>query len=370
MNKKYILGGIVIVVIGIALWSSRATAPSTDHSPQELPLAIGAILPLSGNGSHWGEDIRDGMLLSIDHVLQEGHDIEVLFEDSAANPTTGLSAYRSLQSKNLDLVVSAFSRVTVPLIDVVDADEVPMIMTLVGAQHAAASSPYAFRHFSNAHAYATNHIDTTIKNREYKNIAVLHINDEYGASLHDSLVEAVTPLGISVVANEAFAPGTTDFRTALTKIQAKNPDAIFITPIVPPEAIALVKQIRELGMTADIIDASAALTVPSTKEALGDALEGVYSSAYLSTLEPNDQFVSEYHARYDKDPSYASVLGYDIVNIAAAAKNDDSRPLRDALASLRDMNTLNGVFSTSDTGEMSPILIPVVYRDGDFVSVR
>src|SRR5437764_892676 len=54
--------------------------------------------------------------------------------------------------------------------------------------------------------------------------------------------------GLTVVAEEAYAPGSPDYRSTLASIKSKNPNVVFMVSYVA-DAILLMRQSREIGLS-------------------------------------------------------------------------------------------------------------------------
>lgn len=322
-------------------------------------LRIGAILPLSGPAAIWGENLKNSMELAREELTKEGINIEIVYEDSQAKPTEGLNAYNKLKNiDNVDIMLTAFSRVSVPLISVADQDKIPLIMTLVAAKGVADQSPFAFRFYSNERQYVDPHFDGLIKNKNYKQIAVLNINDEYGVSILNVIKERAARSGIEITIDESFAPGNTDFKTQLTKIKAKNPEALFFVASTPVEVTNLIKQARELDLNMDLIEASATLASKSTIVGLGEAVDGVYTIAFPFSLGlTGSEFALKYKSNFGKEPLFIAPFGYDTIKmLAKATKGKSTREgeLVEKITNLKNFDSLNGEVKIQSNGEINP----------------
>jgi len=149
----------------------------TSCAPQQQEqLKVGVIIPLTGPAAIWGQNIKNGIELSNQDLKTKGIDIKIIYEDSQASPTIGLTAYNKLKSiDNVDVLIVAVSRVSVPIIPLADKDQIPMFMTLTASKGAADKSPYAFRFFATAEQFAYPHVDIMDSKTT---AAILYVNDE------------------------------------------------------------------------------------------------------------------------------------------------------------------------------------------------
>ena len=355
---------IVLVVGGSLSYTAYVT------NDIENTLTIGAVLPLSGPAAVWGESIQNGMELAQTELAAQGTPLKIVYEDSQGTSAAGVSAYRKLTTvDNVHLVVSVFSRVSVPLISLAEEDKIPLIMNIVSAKGVAAQSPYAFRFYSNERQYVDPHFDGTLTKEKYKNIAVLYVKDEYGESIREAIQDRAQAEGITIVSEESFAAGTTDFRTHLTKIKTTRPDALLFVGVVPPELINVLKQTKELDLDADFIEASNLLTLESMRTL--DTANGALTTAFPFALgETGAEFKEHYTATYGNDPFFAAAFGYDLVMLAFEASNGNALAgdeLVKNIHALKTFDSLNGPVKIQENGEINPPLYQTQIVNGELV---
>ncbi len=115
-------------------------------------------------------------------------------------------------------------------------------------------------------------------------------------------------LGGTVVGEEYYPLGNTQFGSLTNKIKLKKPDVVFAA-VVGGSNVAFYKQLKAAGITSD---KQTLLTLSVTEDEMlgigGENMKGFYSSMkYFQTLDnPNNKkFVEEFKAKYGKD----SVIG-------------------------------------------------------------
>jgi len=356
----------IMIILAVVLLAGCAVQP-------EAPLKVGAILPMSGPTAVWGENIRNGMELARADLAEQGIAIDIVYEDSQAKPDVALTAYRKLKDvDSINMVISAFSRVSVPLVPVIDAEQIPLMMTLVAAKGVAERSPYSFRFYSNERQYVEPQfawMDPAV----YDRVAVLWINDEFGSSVHDVILEQANLHKIAIVADENYDPNSVDFRTQLTKIKVANPKAILFVGAVPAEISNALKQIRELGLTADFIENSAALAQPASLNAAGSAAEGAITLAFPFSLgKTGSEFRQAYKQRFNAEPNFAAAFGYDMIKLIGFASSGRAMPgeeLAQKIIAVKTFESLNGPVTIQPTGEINPAIEPAKVVNGGLVAL-
>ena len=368
-ENKLAVAVCLFLVVGLFLSScSNSTGSSTGSAQSKDIITVGAILPLSGPAAVWGESIMNGMEIARKELEEEGTKIRFVYEDSQANPALGVSAYQNLvNNQDVDVVFSAFSRVSVPLVPLAEQDKVPLIMTMVAAKDVTKESEYAFRFYLNVNQYALPHIEN-MDVKKYENIAVLSINDEYGKDVSSVLVNRAKEKGINVIAHEEFSPGATDFRTQLIKIKSKSPKAILFIGAVPPELINAVKQIKELNINTEIMEASLNLCTEGVRKSLGELAEGVKTLCVPFDLkQTGNEFREKYVKATNKNPDFSSSFGYDMVNVVGRASRLEGEGLSDKIRAVKFMDSTNGLIEIHEDGEINPDIYPVTVIGGELV---
>ena len=128
--------------------------------------------------------------------------------------------------------------------------------------------------------------------------AILYdINDDYAKGLKDNFVKVFAEKGGTVVAEEAYTGGDTDFTAQLTKIKEADPEIIF-TPIFYQDFIMIHKQARTLGIELPMLGGDGCASEVLFDAA--DAVDGSYVINHVSLVDPaGDSFREKYAAKWN-----------------------------------------------------------------------
>src|SRR5690606_32258974 len=147
--------------------------------------------------------------------------------------------------------------------------------------------------------------------------------------------KALRKAGGTIVADQAYNGGDTDFSAQLTTIKAANPEIIFV-PGYYTEGGNIAIQARKLGITCPLIggdgwDSSQLVAIG------GSAIEGAYYSNHSAPDQPNmKEFVEKYRAAYGATPDALGGLGYDAMMVLfdamKRAKSLEGKDLARAIA--------------------------------------
>lgn len=195
---------------------------------------------------------------------------------------------------------------------------------------------------------------------------ITQLGDDYSSGLGNFFLKAFKALAgdASIVADEQFQTNQTDFKAILTNVKAANPDVIF-APSSIATAPLLIKQARELGITAKIMAGDTWENVTIIENAGADA-EGITFSTFFDEADPTAaDFVKGFKEYLNANPdaleknggegvAAVSALGYDayMTAIAAiqAAGTTDSKAIRDALPGV-SVTGVTGAISFDENGD-------------------
>lgn len=201
----------------------------------------------------------------------------------------------------------------------------------------------------------------------YQTAAVISQNrDDYSTGIAAYFRQAFTndKLGGTVVADETYSTGKTDFNQILDAVKKANPDCIFL-PCSTATAELLLPRLRESGIAAPVLAADTWENLSMVK-AVGNAAEGVvFSSAFEESTSPQAKnFVRSFQAYLKQDAqriasngstdsvAAVSALGYDayMTMIAALESLDGTK---DELTSVDLRNALYEVEYEGVTGDIA-----------------
>lgn len=323
-------------------------------------IKIGAILPLSGPASVWGDTAKNGMDIAKEELERKGYDLEIIYEDSKGEAVGGINSYNKLVNlDNVDYVVTFFSRVSIPISKRAVGDDVGVVMSMVAAEDATNIEGKVFRYFSTPKQYARA-FENILESKNYKKIAIAYVNDDYGLSVNTEIENMANEIGLDVVLSEGYDSFATDYKTFLNKAKFLDVDAVMFVSTVPLEIISVLQDKNNLKIDMDIFDVS--LNLPAVID-MGDYsqdFENVYSLSYYIAHEGN--FSTNYNLKYNSKPLFTSALGYDIINMIA---ND----VLDLKNEYKYSGELGDVL-IEKTGEINPKLKVVKIKKGEIVDIN
>ena len=342
-------------------------------------IVIGANFELTGNHAQYGSNANNGFKLAIKEVNDaggiNGKKIKIVEADAKSEAAESVNAATKLISddKVVALIGPAVTANVIAESQVATDNMVPVIgpaatnpdVTVENGQ----VKPYIFRACFIDPQQAEVMAQFASKDLMAKT-AVLYLDSssDYSKSLGKIFKEKFEADGGQVVMEEAFLAKDQDFKAALTKIQTANADVIFV-PAYYEEVGKIVKQARELGITATILGTDGWDDSKVVDIAGKDALNNTFFCTHYFEGDAEVQgFINAYKGEYNTDPNVFAALGYDAGKMIANAierSGDDTSKIRDNIESIKDLQVGTGKI-TMDAATHNPIkgIVVIETKDG------
>ncbi|RKU21296.1 hypothetical protein C6499_22030 [Candidatus Poribacteria bacterium] len=349
----------------------QPTIPQVEDKSNEI--TIGVVLPLTGHLASAGELMKHGFDLALSEIndVQLGNpQFKFIIEDDTSTPEGAVAAFNKLIHEDGVSVIlgPASSSATRAAFPIAQESRIVAISPTSGERGLSAIGDFVFRIPLTTDVVVPKGIEVTHAKLGYQRVATMYDEtDGFSTDRDAALQEAFAAKDIEVLTTESFRSGDTDFSAQLTRIQALNPDAIFVSAL-PPEKPGILIKAHELGISVPIIVSSVTNVEVA---AAGAAAEGVITFIdWLPTDDTpgNHAFVQSYNAIYGMEPnafvaaSYASV--YILAEAIKNAQSTDSVSIRDALANISDFDTIFGKFSFNADGDAVYAPGVLIVKDG------
>jgi branched-chain amino acid transport system substrate-binding protein len=199
---------------------------------------------------------------------------------------------------------------------------------------------------------------------------------DFTKALSKFFIERMEERGGTILAEDSFMMGDTDFSAQIARLKAVDPapDVVFVSAI-PTEAGLSVKQIREAGLTLPIVsgdgfDTDLVATTPGP-ELANDVFFSTHT--YRGDDRPEvTAFIEDYQAEYGIEPENAfAPLGYDalmlVVDAIKRAGSTEPDAIRDALENTMGFQAVTGEISYTRESMVPPKPISIIsVQNGNF----
>lgn len=349
-----VVAAVLIVVVAIVVWKGRQATNIED-------ITIGALLPLTGDAAVYGKSLRTGAALAVEEINSEsginGKRLDVVYEDTQADPKTAVSAFRKLLTVDRPALVigDMFSHTTLAVAPVAQDAGVVLLSPTASAQAIPKVGDCIFTIYpsdSYDGKFLAENMPTILPGAT--NIALVYAQAEAMVTCKDAFVAALKPPS-HVVLQEAIPPETRDIRPLLLNVSRAAPDAVLVAAFLPETALC-VRMAREQGLDIPFAGVSTCYD-PKLFQLAGPAVDGLVFSAPYFDPEQNSprvaNFVSAYQHAYGNPPDVWAAYGYDSVHIAAVALASNTKPLQDALLAMAPFEGVTGRTAFNNDGSVT-----------------
>ena len=340
-------------------------------------ISIGLLYPRTGRLAVTGAQMKQGFDLAVEEInhAQLGYaTINFISVDDRSTVAGAVEGFNQLirQTEVPAIIGPTSSSQCEAAFPIAQENRIAAFSPTSAATGLSAIGDFIFRVTLTSDAHIPNGVRMTQEKLGYKRVALIY--DELHAialSGANAFRKALTENGVEIVATETFRTGETDFSVQLTRIKGSNPEAIFIAAL-PQDMPEIMIQARDLEIPFAVPFIVPELSIDDV-QAAGSAAEGLISStSWLSTdANPlNQSFIQNYRAAYGIEPntwaahSYATV--YILAQAIANAQSTDAQAIRDAMANIKNLDTVLGSFSFATDGDAVHDAIILTVENGEF----
>ena len=376
MNNRITRFALALTVTALIAGFSACDESDSGETPQiegfSGEISIGLVNPATGRLASVGMEMGNGFELALEEInnLQLGNaKLRFITEDSRGNPEGAVEAFNKLIHQDGVSVIlgPSSSSATEAAFPIAQQNPVVAISATSAARNLSGIGDFVFRTILTTDVLITSGIVATQAKLGYQEAAIIYDEtDLFSADGAEVMREALAANGVEILTTQTFQSGDIDFSAHLTRIKDLNPDVIFVSAL-PPDKPKILIQARQLGIPDSVSFIINTLTTADV-HAAGDATEGTIAfTSWVNTADTpgNQAFTQSYTEKYGMEPnawaaqSYATV--YILAKAIADAQSTDATAIRDALANIKDFDTILGKFSFDAVGDAvyDPIVLIV-----------
>lgn len=357
--KKFFIAILALMMFTACSGGGGESTPKADPNT----FRIGYNLELTGDVASYGNSELEGVELAIKLANEKGgvlgKQIVGVKYDNQSDQAEAVSVQTKLATVEsvVGIITPATSGLTSAVYPISDEYKIPTVAASATAdgitQNADGSvMDYAFRVCFLDSYQGTAMAKFAYRNLEAKKAVIIgDSSSDYAKGLKENFKSQFESLGGTVVSEESYVEGDTEFNSVLTKIKDLDFDVIYI-PGYYAEVSLIIKQARAMGIDAPITGGDG-FDAPQLLEIAGaSALNDVYfTTAYTTVTDDEDvkNFVDAYKAEYGKDPDMFAALAFDATNILIEAigktPTGNSIAVKDALSTIKNYKGVTGKIS-------------------------
>jgi branched-chain amino acid transport system substrate-binding protein len=387
MNRRHLVGrgiaaGVLLlaVVCGCEDKKTPTTSGNGGATGAAAPVLIGHYGSLTGSEATFGKSTDNGIRLAVEEINAAGgvssggakHQVKLVSEDTEGKPEKAGPVVTKLITKDkvsavLGEVASSVSLAGGP---VCQQYGVPMISPSSTNPEVTKKGDMIFRvcFIDPFQGFAC----AKFAHDDLKATKVAVLFDQaaaYSVGLKDEFDKAFKNMGGTIVSEQAYNKGDSDFNAQLTRIRESSPEVLFV-PGYYTDVANIALQARKLGMKMPLLGGDGWDSEDLAKNA-GEAIEGCFYSNHYAADQPTPEiqdFVTKYKAKYGSTPDGLAALGYDAARLLfdsmGRAKSPSGKDLRDAIAATKGFKGVTGVISINETRDAVKPAVIVEMKGG------
>lgn len=331
---------------------------------------VGILLPLSGAYAKYGQAVLDGALLAADHLKEEGLHLDVLAYDTRADHVTAAREAMALAEANVEMVIGPLlSNVAATTAAVLAGDGIPLLVPAATQAGFTELSPGCFQMSPNMETIGRGMAQYVVKRRGLTTLAVITPTTADELTMAESFAMEAERLGANILAIEKFRSGETDFGPYINDIKemilgppedsvfyitlsgdtlrpAEVPvtfDGLFV-PAKEKQLFLLLPQLNFYRVTTSYFGTSDWDTEKVLKlgeKVLKDAVFYSNQGAMRNSVG-YEAFAAAFDVRYGAEPTRLAALGFDAVNVLAAAHRQGHKGPEAVTAYIRSLSGHEG----------------------------
>jgi branched-chain amino acid transport system substrate-binding protein len=293
-------------------------------------ILIGTIQDMSGPLAGYGKQARNGMLLRIDEVNEQGgihgRKLKLLAEDDGYDPKRAVLAAQKLVNQDKIFIMAGHLGTAQNLAAMPVQFEKNVINFFPITAAREMYEPFHKLKYSFAAAYydqMRTTLPVLVKEKGAKRVCSIYQDDDFGLEVQRGADAGLKTLNMEMVEKTTYKRGATDFSSQVAKMKSAGCDVVVLGTIIR-ETIGTIAESRKTGFNPVFLGSSAVYTDLIHKLG-GKPMDGLYATMtvqhpYLDEAsQPIRFWANKYKTKFNEDPTVFSVYGYDIIDALSRA---------------------------------------------------
>src|SRR5438093_5857291 len=346
-----------ILCIGV-LASFAVFAAAKPGVAQDKVIKIGGLFAMSGPGSYFGVQDKQGIELAIEQINKagvNGYKLEVKYEDSACSPLPATQAAKRLleQYKPHIVIGEECSDATLAVMPLMEQAKVPLL-------NAGSSSikitdpgnPWTFRIMPNEVMQGVDSATNASKRLNARTAVLLYENTNAGIGNAKVFADTFKSLGGEILGDIGFGRDVNDFTAIATRIAGLGNVDVIPTYTLEGQGLRITQALTQAGVTkgggGHSIQLGTIWLPFGFEQKAGKSALGYVR---IVQFDPTDKralvrdFIQAFKAKYNQDPTHLNAHAYDQIILIAdviARGAKDAQSIRDGLAATKSFSGVTG----------------------------
>jgi branched-chain amino acid transport system substrate-binding protein len=349
-------------LVGSIFASSTTTVLAADKA-----IKIGGLFPMSGPGSYFGAQDKQGVELALEQINKagiNGYKFEVQYEDSSCSPLPATqAAKRLLDQFKPDVVIGEeCSDATLAVMPIMEQAKVPLLNAGSSAiKITDPGNPWTFRIMPNEVMQGVDIATKAYNQFNARTAVLLHENTNAGIGNANVFAETFKKLGGKILADIGFGRDVNDFTSIATRVAGLGKIDVIPTYTLEGQGLKITQALAQAGVVkgggGQSIQLGTIWLPFGFEQKAGKAAVGYIRIVQFDPTDQRDvvrKFIEAFKAKYNADPTHLNAHAYDqIMLIADVVRRGakDAQSIRDGLAATKNFSGVTGSVEFDKTNQ-------------------
>ncbi len=346
---------------------------------KDEPLHIGFVGGLTGKVADLGVSGRNGVQLAVEQRNAaggiNGRPVELVARDDEQNPETAKRVVGELIGQNIELIIGPMtSSVAMAIVPQINVSKSILLSPTVTTTDLSGKDDNFFRVTGTTTGYAAKNARYQYEKLGIRTVAAIYDinNKSYTESWLNDFRTAFSALGGRIILVKSFpSDKNTVFLPLVAELLAAKPDSVLIISNSVDSAL-ICQQLRKLAPKQRIAMSEWAST-ERFSELAGTAAEGVVVSHFLDrndTSQRFKEFLAAYRGRFNQEPGFAGVAGYDAGMLAldAFTIRTKGRSIKETIIAKKSFSGLQSSMNIDQFGDSDRKSFVSVIKGNQYIS--
>ena len=354
------------LITTLAALAVSGAALAQQQGVSKTEITVGTIQDLSGPLAGYGKAVRNGMLLRIDEVNEQGgvngRKLKLITEDSGYDPKRAVLAAQKLVNQDKIFIMAAHlgtaqNNAAMPV--QFEKKVVNFLPVTAAREMYEPFNKYKYAFFATYFDQMRAAVASLVKEKKISKVCAIYQDDEFGLEVLRGAEASLKTLYMDFTEKTSYKRGATDFSSQVARMKGAGCEMVVLGTIIR-ETVGTIAESRKTGFNPLFIGSSAAYTDLIHKLG-GKAMDGMYATMnvphpYLDEASNPIRFwANKYKTKFSEDPTVFSVYGYVIMDafIQAAQKTGPNLTSDSFVAAMDKMTVPTDIFGSPE-GTFSP----------------
>lgn len=354
---------VLVLALAVCLTITLVSCGTQQGGGKEIK--IGAIFSVTGGASFLGAPEKKTAVMWVKKINAAGgimgKKVKLIVKDSGGSPAKAISFAKQLieEEKVFAIIGPSTSGETMKIKAICEKAGTLLISCAAAEVIVNPVAKWVFK-TPQKDSYVVQWIYKTMNKMGIKKIGVIAGNTGFGNAGKAQLEKYAADAGIEILISEVYDKKATDLTGVLTKVKAKNVQAVVNWSIVPAQSI-VAKNMKQIKLDVPLFQSHGFGNIKYARQA-GEAGEGIIfpcGRLFVGDQMPDDDpqkkvlmdYKKEYEAKYKEDVSTFGGHALDALLILKAgiekAGSLDKEKVRSAIEGLQGLAGTGGIFNFS-----------------------